>query len=118
MATTAEYWQRGEALDYTNGTNATIPANTIVTIGARIGVTGGPIAPGDTGALHVGGVWEIKKTGAAAIDMGTTVYFDGTGITDAATDGAETNPTAYTEAGYAAASAAAGAGTVLVKLRG
>lgn len=106
----AEYWQRGEALDYTNATDTLIPANTIVQIGSRIGVTGTDIAPGEVGSLHVGGVWEIDKTGDAEIAMGQTVYFDGTGITDAA----DSN----TEAGYAAAPAAAGDTTILVKLRG
>lgn len=108
---TAEYWQRGEALDYVNSGNTTIEANTIVTIGSRIGVTGGPIAPGETGALHVGGVWVMPKTGTAAISMGAVVYFDGTGITG-------TSGTGTTEAGYAAADAAADATTILVKLRG
>ncbi len=106
----AEYWQRGEALDYTNATDALIPANTIVQIGSRIGVTGTDIAPGEVGSLHVGGVWEIAKTGAAEIAMGQTVYFDGTGITDTADGGIE--------AGYAAAPAAAAATVILVKLRG
>ena len=106
----AEYWQRGEALDYTNTTDAVIPANTIVKIGSRIGVTGTEIAPGDIGTIHVGGVWEIGKTGNAEIAMGQTVYFDGTGITDTAGDN--------TEAGYAAANAAAGDTVILVKLRG
>ena len=78
---TAAYWQRGEALDYTNSDETTIPVNTIVAIGSRIGITGAPIAPSETGVLHVGGVWEMPKTGAAAISMGTVVYFDGTGIT-------------------------------------
>lgn len=114
----AEYWQRGEALDYHNTTDALIPANTIVQICSRIGVTGTAIAPGEVGSLHVSGVWEIKKTGTAEIAMGQTVYFDGTGITDAANDGATPNATAYVEVGYAAADAAAGAATVLVKLRG
>jgi predicted RecA/RadA family phage recombinase len=110
MATTAEYWQRGEALDYTNSTDSTIPANTIVQIGSRIGVTGCSIAPGDTGSLHVGGVWEIPKTGTDAIEMGTTVYFDGTGITSTEKDAVEV--------GYAAAPATADATSILVKLRG
>ena len=114
----AEYWQRGEALDYVNSTDEVIPANTIVTIGSRIGVTGGTIAPGETGALHVGGVWEMPKTGTAAIAMGTTVYFDGTGITDAANNGAASDPTSYIEAGYAAAAAAASDTSILVSLRG
>lgn len=92
----AEFWQRGEALDYINSTNATIPNNTLVQIGDHLGVTGTTIEPGQTGSLHVGGVWEIKKTGTAAITMGQTVYFDGTGITDAKDDGATTNPTGVT----------------------
>lgn len=110
MATKAEFWQRGEALDYTNPDNVTIEANSIVKIGSRIGVAGTTIEPGKTGSLHVGGVWGIKKTGAAAIEMGQTVYYDGSGITDAA-DG-------NTEVGYAAAPSAAGDATILVKLNG
>ena len=50
--------------------------------------------------------------------MGQTVYFDGTGITDAKDNGATTNPPAYIEAGFAAADAKADAETILVKLRG
>lgn len=115
---TAEFWQRGESLDYTNNTGAVIPHNTILQIGSRLGVTGTVIEPGKIGSIHVGGVWEIAKTGTTAITMGQTVYFDGTGITDASSDGADTNPTAYVEAGYAAADAAADADTILVKLRG
>lgn len=110
MATKAEFWQRGEALDYTNATNATIEANTIVKIGTRLGVTGTDIEPGKVGSLHVGGVWEIVKTGTAAVEMGQTVYFDGTGITDVKS----TN----TEVGYAAAPAEAADAFIQVKLRG
>lgn len=108
---TAEFWQRGETMDYTNGTQATIPANTIVTIGSRIGVTGCAIEPGNVGSLHVCGVFEMPKTGTAAISMGDVVYFDGNGITG-------TSGTGTVEAGYAAAAAAAADTTILVKLRG
>lgn len=106
----AEYWQRGEALDYTNATSTVIPANTIVKFGSRIGVAGTDIAPNEVGSLHVGGVWEFDKTGSEKIEMGATVYYDGTGITDAA----DTN----TEVGYAAATAEAADSKILVKLRG
>ena len=116
--TKAEYLQRGESLDYTNATEETIPDGAVVTIGSRIGVTGCPIPPGKTGSLHVVGVFEIAKSGAAAVEMGATVYFDGTGITDAATDGAASNPKSYPAAGYAAAPAAAGDDTILVQLNG
>jgi len=105
----AKYLQRGEALDYVNATDEPIPAGAVVTIGGRIGVAGCPIPPGETGSLHVTGVFEIAKTGTAAIEQGKTVYFDGTGITDTAGD---------VEAGYAAAPAEASAETILVKLCG
>ena len=107
----AEYLQRGEALDYTNATDNLIPHDTVVALKDRIGVTGCPIPPGKTGSLHMIGVFEIKKTGTAAIAMGQTVYFDGTGITD--TKGDDTPL-----AGYAAQAAAASDTVILVKLGG
>ena len=107
----AEYLQRGESLDYTNATEALIPAGTIVEIGDHIGVTGCPIPAGKTGSLHVVGVFEVTKTESVDIEMGKTVYFDGEGIT--------TNSEAdYPIAGYAAAPAAAADTKILVKLCG
>lgn len=114
---TATYYQRGESLDYTNSTSSKIAANTVIELKGRIGVVGCDINPGETGSLHMTGVFEIAKTGTAKIDMGQSVYFDGTGITDAADDGG--NPaTPYTPAGYAAKEAAAAATKILVKLQG
>ena len=113
----ADYWQRGESLDYVNNGETTIEANTIVEIGDRIGVAGTGIAPGMLGSLHVCGVFTMPKTGTAAVAMGKTVYWDGTGITDEADNG-EDSPTPYIEVGYAAAAAAAADTTILVKLRG
>lgn len=111
----ANFWQRGEALDYINSTENKIAANTIVKIGDRLGVTGCDIAPGAVGSLHVCGVFEMPKTGTSAIAMGQNVYWDGSGITDAADDGG--NPaTAYTKAGYAAAAAAADATKIMVQI--
>lgn len=115
---TAEYIQRGEALDYKNTGTKAIPCDTVVAVGGRIGVTGGEINPGEVGSLHMVGVFKIPKTGTGAIEMGAAVYFDGAGITDAESDGAETNPTAYTPAGYAAAPALAADDFALVKLLG
>jgi len=107
----AEYLQRGETLDYTNTADDLIPADAVVTITDRIGVTGCPIPPGKTGSLHMVGVFEIKKTGTAAIAMGQTVYFDGTGITDV--------PDSAVKAGYAAAAPADTAdASVLVSING
>ena len=58
----AEYWQRGETLDYKNTGTATIEANTVVIFGNRIGVAGTDILPGEVGSLHVTGVFEMTKT--------------------------------------------------------
>ena len=125
MAPNATYLQRGEALDYKNETEATIPHGTIVTIGPRIGVTGCDIQPGRLGTIHVCGVFRIKKTDTAAIGIGQTVYYDGTGITGQPTmqidDGDEDETAAVDtaiEVGYAAADAAATDETVLVKING
>lgn len=107
--TNAVYIQRGEALDYLNETDETIPAGAVVTLGARVGVAGCPIEPGETGSVHMTGVFEIAKTGAAALAMGQALYFDGAGLTDTAGD---------VLAGYAAAPAEAKAATARVKLTG
>jgi len=111
MAPNATYLQRGEALDYTNTTEETIPHGTIVTIGTRIGVAGCDIPPGKLGTLHVVGVFRIKKTETAAMAQGQTAYYDGTGITGTSSDSA-------IEIGYIAAPAEASDETVLVKLNG
>lgn len=116
---TATYWQRGESLDYTNGSGSKITAGTIVvlTSGAagRIGVIGTDIPNGEVGSVHVTGVFEMPKSSTNALTQGEAVYWDGTGITEASNDGGGT-PTYYPIAGYAAQAAAASATKVLVKL--
>lgn len=107
----AEFWQRGEALDYINTGTTVIEANTVITFGGHIGIAGTDILPGETGSLHVTGVFEISKTASGAVEMGTEVYFDGNGITDTKGDGTVL-------AGYAAQAAAADDEAILVKLAG
>lgn len=104
----ASYWQRGESLDYKNNTNAVIEANTVINLTTRIGIAGTSINPGETGSLHVEGVYQLPKTGTEEIAMGAAVTFDGNGITTGT----------GTPAGYAAATAAADDAFVLVKLLG
>ena len=112
---TGTFWQNGKSLDYTNAGESKISANTVIAIGDRIGVAGTDIAAGETGSLIVSGVFEMAKSSSNEIAMGKTVYFDGTGITEAANDGEDT-PTAYPKAGYAVAKAAASAEVILVKI--
>ncbi len=78
----AVFWKKGESIDYKNDTQEIIPANTVVAIKTRIGVTGGEILPGETGSLHVCGIFELPKTGNGELELGTLVYSDGNGITD------------------------------------
>lgn len=104
----AQFWQKGEALDYRNSTTALIEADTILVVGDRIGVAGGDIPPGELGSIIVGGaVFEMPKAGDAAIGAGKEVFWDGTGIT------AESG-TGTVKAGYAAQDAAADADRILV----
>lgn len=113
----ASYFQRGETLDFTNTGTETIEAGTVLTIGKKIGVAATLIKPGQLGTVDVVGVFYIPKTGTSAIGIGDPVYFDGSGITDAADNGASgDSKVAYTLAGYAAADASADATEVLVKI--
>lgn len=114
----ATYVQRGETLDYKNGTNKKIEAGAVVALASRVGVAGCDIAPGETGTIHMAGVFRMPKSKDAEIAMGTAVYFDGAGITSDADDGAEGNAAAYVPAGYAAAAAGAGDTDIAVKLPG
>lgn len=106
----ATYWQRGETIDYKNATEATIPANTVISLGTRIGVAGTDIAVGEVGSLHVVGVFAFDKTESEKITAGEGVYFD-----------AETGKITKTgegkvPAGYAVAEAAEADATVLVQI--
>lgn len=105
----ATFWQRGETLDFTNSTNATIEANTIMAVGDIVGVAGTDIEPGETGSLHIAGVFKMPKaTASEVVAMGKKVYFSTTGIT-----ATETN---NTYAGVAAADSSATDADILVRL--
>lgn len=104
----AAYWQRGETLDYVNNTGSIIEANTVIKLAERIGIAGTNINPGEKGDIHVCGVFEFAKTSQNKIEMGTSVYFNGEGITETAGDD--------TPAGFAAATAETADETILVKI--
>lgn len=113
----AAYHQRGETLDYTNTGASAIEAGTILTIGKRIGVAATLIQPKALGAVDVVGVFNMPKASTNAITMGTPVYFDETGITEAADNGkSDSGKKEYVLAGYAVADAAAEAKEILVKI--
>lgn len=116
----ARYVQRGESLDYSNNTGEVIKEGTVIPLVTRIGVAGTDIQPGETGSVHVCGVFEIDKTGNTDIPMGTAVFYDGIGITDkeetTAVEGEETM--SCVPAGYAAADAGKDDVVILVNLLG
>ena len=74
----ATYIQKGDVIDYTNGTAAKINAGDIVAIGNRIGIAGTDIAVGAVGTLVLEGVFEIPKA-TGAITVGAELYLDGDG---------------------------------------
>lgn len=76
---TAEFWQRGETLDYTNSGDTKIAAGTIILLGSRLGVAGCDIPAGETGSLHVNGVFEMPKDygdSGKALTAGQEVQWD------------------------------------------
>lgn len=101
----ANYWQRGESLDYVNAGDTKIEAGDVVVLGKRIGIAGCDIPAGETGSIHVEGVFEFPK-GSAAITAGAEVYWSGTEIAASGDN----------KAGYVVADAAADDTTVLVKI--
>lgn len=103
----ATYWQRGEALDYVNNSTDKLAVGSVVKLEGRVGVAGDTIMPRMKGILHVSGVYKFSKTSTNEIKMGTAVYFDDTGITEAS---------GGTPAGYAAETASANAKEILVKI--
>lgn len=113
----ATFWQPGKTLDYT-ATDA-VTNGEVVSLGTRIGVAGDNIAAGDTGALHMVGVFEMTKA-TGAVTMGAALYYDVTNenITTSATSGSGSDLVNHVPAGYAVAAAESAAETVLIKLPG
>ena len=107
----AQYWQRGETIDYVNTGSDTIEANEVVVFGSHVGIAATDIEPGEVGSLAVSLVWELTKD-SAAITLGADVYVDTDGEASA------TQGTGMVLAGYAIEAAAADAETVKVKLLG
>lgn len=77
----AKFWQKGESIDYVNGTGSKIDANTIILYGSRLAVAGCDIAAGEKGSLYVSGVFEMPKDygdSGKALTAGQEVYWDNT----------------------------------------
>ena len=105
----AIYKQKGESLDYTNNGTETIEAGDVVVMEKHIGVAGCPIKVGETGSVHVVGVFEIPcKALTSPLKVGQDVYFKLTeGVTITSTD---------TPLGYVVKVSETGATSVLVRI--
>lgn len=105
----ADYFQKGENLDYANSGESKISAGDIVLIGARLAVAACDIAAGAVGAVIVSGVFKVPKA-AEALTMGAAVYWDATNECVTATS------TGNTACGFCTADAASDDATVPVKI--
>ena len=114
----AKYLQEGKNIDYKNGGTDMIAAGEIVVIGSRIGVAGGDIPGGETGAVVTEGVWELPKTAEEAISVGDMLYFDAATkkVTKTASKTVESAAVPNPNAGLAVAAAAASDDTVHAKI--
>lgn len=112
MANKVTYYQRGDAIDYSNSGNDTIKAGTVVSLATRVGIAGADIEAGETGAVVVEGVYSIAKDDAA-ITLGAAVYYSPTDDTVSATEQED-----GIEIGYATAAALATDTVAYVKLKG
>lgn len=108
----AKYWQRGETIDYT--ATDELANGDVVDLATRIGVAGDDIAAGETGTVHVVGVFEIPKA-TGAVTVGQALYWDKTNKNITTAEGSSP---ANTPAGWAVAAAQSADATVLVKLLG
>lgn len=107
----AKYWQRGEAIDYT-ATDA-LANGDVVDLATRIGVAGDDIPAGETGTVHIVGVFEIPKA-TGDVTVGQALYWAKAAKKITTDDAESTN----TPAGWAVAAAGSSDATVLVKLLG
>lgn len=104
------YVQKGNNLNYENKTSKTIPANTVVVIGNRVGIAGFDIEPGQLGSLIVDGCYTAAKSTEEKIDFGTQLYYDTSNDVVTATKGTNV------AMGFAASEAAASDTEVMVKI--
>lgn len=106
----ANYWQKGETLDYTPA--EPVKTGAVVSLGTRIGIAASDIPANGVGQIHVTGVFEMTKDNTVTVTMGAAVYYN------VASDKITTTASGNIPAGYAAAAAAQADTAVLVKLMG
>ena len=102
------YIQEGNVLSYT--ATAAVASGAVVVIGKRIAIALADIAVGETGSITAEGVFAVAKLGTDVVGLGDLLYWD------AANNRLTTTAGGNTAAGFAAAPAGAGVGTVNIKI--
>ena len=74
MAT--NYVQKGESLQWVNGTGSAVVSGQVVAVGQRIGIAADNIASTATGTVYMEGVFNVPKVSAAVIAQGEMVAWD------------------------------------------
>ena len=84
----ARYIQKGDIIDYINGSGAAIAYNDVVPLVTRVGVAAENIAVGATGSMRVTGVHEMPAVTTVAFAVGDQLYWDATAgkLTKTSTD--------------------------------
>ena len=97
-----------ENTGYKNTGSSAIEANSVIVLGKRVGVAGMTIQPGETGSLHVKGVFRFEKDDSE-ITAGAEVYVTAAGKMTTTASG-------NTAAGFATEAAKAAETSVLVNI--
>lgn len=108
--------RKGENLDYT--CTADVERGEVVVINDALGVATSTAKKDDVIAVYMTGVFLLPKDTSKELHQGEKVYWDTAGkkVTVNANNGAESNPTAYLEAGIVWETALPGADKVQVKI--
>jgi predicted RecA/RadA family phage recombinase len=71
----ANYKQMGSTVEWTNGGSA-VSSGDVVIVGHLVGIAATDIANGETGAVHVEGVFEVPCNSADVITVGMKLDWD------------------------------------------
>lgn len=85
----ATYVQNGEHLDWYNDTGADVAYKEIIDLDTCLVIAQAVIAAGTTGAVAVGGVYDLAAATNDDFDFGEKLYWDGTKLV--ASDGSGAN---------------------------
>lgn len=74
------YYQDGNTMDWNNSTGKTVVSGQAVAVGNITGVAHGDIQDGESGVLHMTGVFILPKVADETWPRGTKLYLDDLGL--------------------------------------